>query len=291
MLEIKDEILEGEARYRIRDKDGNILFDDLIIEQITPAIQTPTDFNKSFLEKVVSLASKITKYHNGLIEYTYENDVPVKGVINLKTNAVNYELNQRVLLEIENEEHSFSENIIPQFSSGVTEIDGWKTSHYQLFDRDDTTYIRQDSNNAQLSITFPNTIAIKPTKVRVKVSAGGDADGDLLIQGTTLLRETIRVLGKNFEGTAEYDTTVSVSVDEYITSLKQNYDINYSTTEHYTLEITEGVYIMNTANIPIYLNVNGLGEKLITGDVLENRKKYEVVYDGTTFVAHLKDSY
>lgn len=39
MIEVKDEILSGEVRYRIRDDNGNIIFDNLTIEQITPVVQ------------------------------------------------------------------------------------------------------------------------------------------------------------------------------------------------------------------------------------------------------------
>lgn len=52
MIEVQDEILNGEATYRIRDKDGNILFDNLTIEQITPVIQEGTQLNKVLFDSI-----------------------------------------------------------------------------------------------------------------------------------------------------------------------------------------------------------------------------------------------
>ena len=50
MLEIKDEILTGEPRYRVRDNNGNIIQDNVSIEQITPALQEGTPVNKALVE-------------------------------------------------------------------------------------------------------------------------------------------------------------------------------------------------------------------------------------------------
>lgn len=52
MIDVKDEILEEEPKYRIRDKDGNILFDDLTIEITTKVIQEPTPLNKALFDSI-----------------------------------------------------------------------------------------------------------------------------------------------------------------------------------------------------------------------------------------------
>lgn len=51
-IDIKDEILTGEPRYRIRDNNGNIIQDNVSIEQITGVIQEPTPVNKALLENL-----------------------------------------------------------------------------------------------------------------------------------------------------------------------------------------------------------------------------------------------
>lgn len=60
MIEIKDEILNDEPFYRIRDKNGNILFDNLTIEQITPVVQEGTPINKVLFDSIqADLNSKL----------------------------------------------------------------------------------------------------------------------------------------------------------------------------------------------------------------------------------------
>lgn len=50
MKDFKDEILAGEPRYRIRDKNGNIILDDISFEMITEIIQESTPLNHAELE-------------------------------------------------------------------------------------------------------------------------------------------------------------------------------------------------------------------------------------------------
>ena len=52
-VEILDEILNGEAKYRIRGKDGNILFDNLTIEMITEILQQGTVLNKALFDSLI----------------------------------------------------------------------------------------------------------------------------------------------------------------------------------------------------------------------------------------------
>lgn len=62
MIEIKDEILTGEPRYRVRDNNGNIIQDNVTIEQITPVKQEGTEINKSLF----------TNFNNGIMDETKE---------------------------------------------------------------------------------------------------------------------------------------------------------------------------------------------------------------------------
>lgn len=52
MIEVKDEILAEEPTYRIYDKNGKVLFDNLKIEQITPVIQEGTQLNKVLFDSI-----------------------------------------------------------------------------------------------------------------------------------------------------------------------------------------------------------------------------------------------
>lgn len=52
MIDIKDEVLQGGAKYRIRDNEGNILQDNCIIELTTNVIQEGTSINKDLFDDV-----------------------------------------------------------------------------------------------------------------------------------------------------------------------------------------------------------------------------------------------
>lgn len=73
MIEVKDEILNGKPLYRVRDKDGNILFDNLTIEMITEILQEGTPINKELFKTIESEINNALalKYYN-VPEYTIE---------------------------------------------------------------------------------------------------------------------------------------------------------------------------------------------------------------------------
>lgn len=52
MIEVKDEILSDEPRYRIRDDNGAVLYDNLNIEMITPVTQAGTPINKALFDSI-----------------------------------------------------------------------------------------------------------------------------------------------------------------------------------------------------------------------------------------------
>lgn len=64
MLNIKDEILDttgqtnSNPRYTIRDNNGNVLFDNVIIELKTPLIQEGTPLNKVVFDEIQETTSK-----------------------------------------------------------------------------------------------------------------------------------------------------------------------------------------------------------------------------------------
>lgn len=70
MIDYKDEILESAPKYRIRDKSGNILFDELTIEQITPVLQDGTEQNQYLFSNI-----KANVYLNGLFNQCDEIEI------------------------------------------------------------------------------------------------------------------------------------------------------------------------------------------------------------------------
>lgn len=240
----------------------------------------------STVKEINSHSTKIDRYHYANIEYVTTADNTSIGLITLNVDSTSYDVNQRVLIDLVNEEHAFTENIIPKFSSGQTNINGWVVSHPEVFDRDDSTYAYQGSNAKTISVKFP--VAIKPSKMRINSHLVSISSvGRLTIVGTSITSETVSYYNKSISDTGDYNYTVTSTDPNYVSELRINYDISHSSSYHRTFELLEGVYVVNTNTTQIYINIDGLGNKLITGDTLVNGKKYELIYDGTSFVAHV----
>lgn len=68
MIEVKDEVLAGEPKYRIRDASGNILQEDATIEMTTRVVQEPTPLNKVLFDSIeTDLNSLYRNIPKGLI--------------------------------------------------------------------------------------------------------------------------------------------------------------------------------------------------------------------------------
>lgn len=63
MIDFEDEILEGEPRYRVRDADGNLIYDNVSIELVTPVRQEGTPLNKALFD---SIEADYTEFRNKL---------------------------------------------------------------------------------------------------------------------------------------------------------------------------------------------------------------------------------
>lgn len=68
MIEVKDEILEGEPQYRGIDSSGNIVFNGITLEMITKVIQPGTPINKKLFDSIQEdLNSSYRNIPKGLI--------------------------------------------------------------------------------------------------------------------------------------------------------------------------------------------------------------------------------
>ena len=51
-LNVKDEQLQGEVRYRVKDSNGNVVYESCTIEMITELLQEGTELNKVLFDKI-----------------------------------------------------------------------------------------------------------------------------------------------------------------------------------------------------------------------------------------------
>lgn len=64
-LEVKDEILDGEAKYNIYDENGKLLHENCSIELNTNILQIGTALNKVFFDKIEANLEAVANKDNG----------------------------------------------------------------------------------------------------------------------------------------------------------------------------------------------------------------------------------
>lgn len=267
MLEVKDVILSGEARYRLRNKNGDIVLDDLTIEQITGVIQEGTPLNKVLFDSIKSGNDLIQKVNVPQFEAGNEfNFLKLNNVI------TRYEKGLRVLIDTTFEPIHFDSSIIPKFTSSAS-VNGfsiskpsYSTDFWKIADGDINTYGEIGASTSTVSGTISFPFKIKPTKIYVKTGSGYSSwsiTGGITISG-------------NSEGT--FDVTT-----DFLTSITMKRSPNASASI-YDIKIIEGEAYMFNPKLYTYMNINNLGNVLID-KLLEQNKKYELIYDGTMFVA------
>ena len=294
MLEIKDEILESEARYRIRDNQGNIIFDNLTIEQITPIIQQGTPQNKVLYDSIKSGNDLVQKYNLPIILKNDNN----YNYFELNNIITQYEIGMRVFIDFKNTYlNKFTESIIPVLTSASTPVNGIYYTFQQqstyaeniqnIYDKDDSTFGKMYSGGT--SLFFP--CGIKNFKVKVKTPALGSMNTNLTIklQGRPKGATGYASLGSitytdNVEMIRYFEINDNILYDSLKISMSNSGVGTQMTFQVYTFDVIEGYRENYNNTIPTYLNINKLGNKLINGTLTEN-KKYLLVYDGTVFNA------
>lgn len=266
MIEVQDEILNGEPRYRIIDSSGNIILDNINIEMITSVQQDGTPINKVLFDSIKSGNDLIQKVNVPQFELGDEyNFLKLNNVI------TQYEKGLRVLIDTTFEPIHFDKSIIPVFTSSQS-VQGFSISNPSFStdfwkiadgDRDTYGYIGASTSTVSGTISFP--FKIKPTKIYVKV---GSTD--------TWYIDSLFNTSEKKEGIFEIDT-------DFKTSITVTRDANGSASM-YSFEILEGEAYMFNPYLYTYININGLGNILIDKKLGQN-KKYELVYDGTMFIA------
>ena len=65
VLEIKDEIINGEPLYAIKDVNGNVLYNNCKIEMVTEILQQGTPLNKALFDKIQNVIDYMNSKEKG----------------------------------------------------------------------------------------------------------------------------------------------------------------------------------------------------------------------------------
>lgn len=283
MIEVKDEILAGEPKYRIRDNGGNILYDNLTLEQITEVIEEGTPINKAFFDSI-------------------------KGDLNWIDRIVTPTLIPNETLHIG--------DFIPKTWTMVSSKE-YISGGYKITSDNSTSLQNAFDGNVGTSATYNGTlfhiILECPTKIKIskmKIFVDGYSSLSFVISGSNDNTNwtTLRTTGKQ-----DRLTDIELTTKGYYKYYK--FYINASTVFIYELQSSEYSLLSNeyntllvdlplsayetnkTINIKIpentlseintYLNINSLGNKLINFvDPLEGEADYMLIFDGNLFNAH-----
>ena len=291
MIDFKDEILSGEARYRVRNDSGDIINDNVIIEQITPVTQEGTELNKALLDKLISRLQLSCRYYPATSTTTNQInnatiDVPLEKYI--KNQVVKMYIDPSDMEEI-------TGDVFPTgFSTVSSVVDGFKISEEgttedldNMFNASGTSYTYFSEIADYAMIECP--IAIIPKTFQLILASTFAGTTQIIIEASNngIVWETIA------------DTTVSTPDSD---EGKGTYNIETLTNKKYTFfkvhlapatmnggvsaykfNIIEGQKSLYNELNETNLNINNLGNYPIKGTLKPN-KPYSLIFDENVFI-------
>lgn len=222
MIEVKDEILAGEPRYRIVDENRNIILDNVSIEMTTQVIQEGTPLNKPFFELV---KQAIADAKTNLDVFS----APPQNPINGQLYCDSY-LND-VFIYIDGQWKSVFFNY-EEFTQDILPVTGWAGDRISISASNDYG-IWRISNNKNVSDTNMAKICDDDVDTSASASFESDADTfDVVIESPKRIKATtFRIANYNIKngyiyGYDDATGTWDVLTDMFANTLADNYDSN-----------------------------------------------------------------
>lgn len=270
------------------------------MERADEPVEQGTPINKELFDSIKSGNDLVQKFNTAEIEKMWDDYNHLK----LDNSIAKYEKGMRVFIDIPIIYETIENDLIPTFTSNNDNINGFKingagsfTNAFYAFDNNQNTYAEKPSGiNPVVTLSIISTNAeYFPLKAKFKYLSpwiGVNFGIGLYKNGWTSDYKTYTVdSGQNnvwFE--KEFDlsgnTPLNDSTSFSVTIIKQSvlsrdYEIVWRVND---MQITKYKVGRLNSYLYSYININGLGEKLIN-QKLEMGKKYELIYDGTTFNA------
>lgn len=298
MIEVLDEILAGEPRYRVKDSKGNIIYDNVTMEQITSVLVEGTPLNKhtfNTLERSFACSAK----YNSPMSFT-------------KTPIKIGDLLAGTWTSSDNKNWTKGDLNITLSSTNTLTVSNFNN----MFDGSDSTRSTlQDSGSGAgtyvyMDVKFPQQIR---AKLRVSAYVYGSASWCKVLAKKDVNSSWVEIqnLGSGGTGSTAATRTAVLDIPAFYQYYRIQFYQRYSTGNGlYAVELQEYVepynrvmyfnnpissyveglrFLVDTGHdvffvddTPLYININGLGEKLIYGQ-LNTDTKYELAYDGTLF--------
>lgn len=291
MIEFKDEILNGEPRYRVRDIDGNLIHDNAAIEMSTPVVQQGTPLNKPFFENIQAYIKSTDRYN------------PVRATINT---TIDGEYRKNFF------EGEWTQIASGQYQSGkkiVTNDPEWDYPSYLAFDGDASTWAGEKRSNTSFSKTLHLDYGeeIKVTEFYLSIGIYIDT-GSIKLQASKDNATWVDIATFTDEETTKYNVKVSdpdwyryyriYSTSGYnyygiyelqtVTAIIHQTQVLESDLRLDTYDADKMINIKTPADFDEtannnYININRLGDKLINAKYIKADSEYTLKYNGENF--------
>ena len=296
MIEVKDEILNGEPKYRLRDNNGNVIYDNVSVEMTTPVVEEGTPLNKALFDSIgndfdyFDNISKLTRQYN-LCTATTNITTQTTNIFPYFTPSGNLTYSSGdITLKLSNTEYiyAFDGDSSTNASMGLKEISALEFARFDF------------GSKTNYKITsFRITGYMSDGSATVYASGSNDGDNWTSLGNVNLDRgeESYNLTVSNPKTYRYYRFTVSQgSVNTRYLHLS-TIAVNGWEKQQNNL-ILDGIYLNNIyqeniiVNIKIpnnittsfhnSININSLGAKNIIG-LIEPNKYCVLVYNGTDF--------
>lgn len=288
MIDVKDRVPVKPGRVKFIFDDGTVKY--ATMERADEAVENGTPINKALFNSIKSGNDLVQKFNVPSAENSStENFLKLDNII------TKYEVGMRVLLKLEQVySQRFTQSILPKFSSqnekGYT-ITGPSNNSYVVVDDDDSTYC-EGKSNLENTITITSPIPIKPEKIRVRYKGAYNSITlitKITLTGVNVKGETVPLFEEETESASIIDKIIDITTTEFLTSIsfkisKSSGGSTSTTVYFYEFDIVQGECGKINPALNSYLNINNLGNVLIDTPLALD-KKYELVYDGTMFIA------
>ena len=274
MIEVKDRISMKPGRVKITLEDGSTLY--ATVERADEPIVSGTFINKDLFDNI-----RANVYLNGLYNQCSIENKESYQVLKLDYNLDKYEKGLIVNIDTtptEEQEVEFNSRIFPYFTS-LDPIDGYTLSGgWRMFDGDNST---AGWGTCIIYCPYP----IKPKTI--KIYATEDLSNNGNINGYGIKKDGTEVqLFEKINFSSKYDDIVTITTNDFFIGFKFESSPTYGSTQAKMNEISieSGTKLLISSNLPFYININNLGEKMIIGNI-DTNKKYELIYDGVAFIS------
>ena len=292
--DFKDEVLASEPRYQIKDNAGNVINNNVVIEQVSELIQEGTPLNRATLANLQGDLYTQDRYNVPVV--TSENG---NFINNLSLPLTSYEVGKIIRMKAQKFEgnvqsNAFAKNWIKESTSkyiagdgstitgNVMQEDGRNLSQlFNLESGEENMCLFKNFSTLKLELNLAKAIKIK----KMAIYAFGSA-GSMTIKAYTndSWKTLLTVDGSSLPIAINPDDVIEIESPEY--------------SSRYLIEVTKGtvsstsIYISHWQTIEYetketsfsnpYININNLGVKQINGTI-DSGEKYELVYNGESW--------